>query len=36
MNPEVGMFGTNGLRDGVDASSYPISIIYSLGFDIKF
>ncbi|MFD1141072.1 SusC/RagA family TonB-linked outer membrane protein [Larkinella insperata] len=36
MNPEVSNNGLNGLNQGVDISSYPISSVYTLGVNVKF
>ena len=36
MNPEVSTSGSSGLYQGRDTSSYPVSIIYSMGFNLKF
>ncbi|CAG5067475.1 TonB-dependent receptor P3 [Dyadobacter sp. CECT 9623] len=36
MNPEVSNSGLNGLNQGLDISSYPVSSIYTLGVNIKF
>ncbi|MDR0348022.1 MAG: TonB-dependent receptor [Tannerella sp.] len=36
MNPEVNNHGTEGIRQGVDISSYPVAAIYTLGVNIKF
>lgn len=36
MNPEVSNNGLNGLNQGVDISSYPISQVYTLGVNVKF
>lgn len=35
MNPEVNNSGLNGLNQGVDISSYPISKIYTIGLNIN-
>lgn len=36
LNPEVGMNGLNGLNQGRDFTSYPISRVYSLGVNARF
>jgi len=36
MNPEVGRYGSDGLQQGIDESSYPIASIYTLGLNVKF
>ncbi|MDR2919767.1 MAG: TonB-dependent receptor [Tannerella sp.] len=36
MNPEVNNHGSEGLKQGVDISSYPVAAIYTLGVNIKF
>lgn len=36
MNPEVNSFGSEGLRQGVDWSSYPVASVYTVGVNIKF
>lgn len=36
MNPEVGMSGLNGLNQGRDFTSYPISKIYTIGLNVTF
>lgn len=36
MNPEVNNYGSEGLRQGVDISSYPVASVYTLGVNIKF
>ena len=41
MNPEVSYYtsaigGLNGLTQGIDANPYPISIIYTIGVNVKF
>lgn len=36
MNPEVSTSGSNGLYQGRDTSSYPVSRTYSIGFNLKF
>ena len=36
MNPEVSNYGGDGMRQGVDWSSYPVSSVYSLGLNVKF
>ncbi|MBU2906697.1 TonB-dependent receptor [Arenibacter algicola] len=36
MNPEVGIAGLNGLNQGRDFTSYPISKIYTLGLNFTF
>ncbi len=36
MNPEVSAYGLNGLNQGLDQTPYPISIITTLGINIKF
>ncbi|MDR2969536.1 MAG: TonB-dependent receptor [Tannerellaceae bacterium] len=36
MNPEVSNNGNDGLRQGVDNSSYPVASVYTVGVNIKF
>jgi hypothetical protein len=36
MNPEVGNSYNNSLQQGRDNSSYPVSMIYTIGFNLKF
>jgi TonB-linked SusC/RagA family outer membrane protein len=36
MNPEVNNHGTDGLRQGVDISSYPVASVYTVGVNVKF
>ena len=36
MNPEVSASGSNGLQQGRDTSSYPVSQIYTLGLNVRF
>jgi hypothetical protein len=36
MNPEAGLAGLNGLNQGRDFTSYPISRIYTLGVNVGF
>jgi hypothetical protein len=36
MNPEVSMYGLNGLNQGRDFSSFPISKVYTLGANVNF
>lgn len=36
MNPEVNANGANGLKQGVDNSSYPVPITYTFGLNINF
>ena len=36
MNPEVGIAGLNGLNQGRDFTSYPISRIYTMGLNVSF
>jgi TonB-linked SusC/RagA family outer membrane protein len=36
MNPEAGMSGLNGLNQGRDFTSYPISRIFTLGVNVSF
>lgn len=36
MNPEAGIAGLNGLNQGRDFTSYPITKVYSLGLNLSF
>lgn len=36
MNPEVNAHGSEGMKQGVDVSSYPVASVYTLGLNIKF
>jgi TonB-linked SusC/RagA family outer membrane protein len=36
MNPEVNANGSDGLRQGVDTSSYPVASVYTFGLNVKF
>ncbi|MDP3443409.1 MAG: hypothetical protein Q8T08_11180, partial [Ignavibacteria bacterium] len=36
MNPEAGYAGLNGLNQGRDFTSYPISKIFTLGVNVSF
>lgn len=36
MNPEVSKNGSDGLRQGIDHTSYPVARVFTLGLNVKF
>lgn len=36
MNPEVSKEGANGLKQGIDATSYPVARTYTIGLNVNF